>query len=582
MNSFATALKITLLEKPVLSVLLLAMLLTLPWIGLGDFYTKGEPREATEALSMLNDGNWILPMDYADEIGYKPPLMHWIIAGISFLSGSVSEWSSRLPSVLALIGMSLITLVFLQKRKNVQTGVISALILLTSFELHRYSLECRVDMTLAFFMSASLFGLFKWEEKGLKGYPILTVLCLGCACMVKGPIGAVLPVGIAALYYLLRGHAFWKVLWKSLLVALPALLILGVWYALAYQIKGESFLTVVFAENIGRFLGMKDQALGIQYTLGHQGPFWYYIPALLLGLMPWTLIPLLLLFVFKYKESWKNRLPFTWKRFVSMDAFTLFSVLVVIVFLFFYAFPSSKRSVYIMPLYPFAAYLLTKVYFWAEHFKPNLFKLLYRATVVVASILLLLSATAYFVDLSKLTAPWAFDAKTTYDIALFANAFRNPTLLGVFVWFLLLLVTVFFTYGIRSKNARTTIFGIFTVCIGIQVFLEGFLFPVYKNGYSLKPLAETLEKRYDLEHQGYVMNQLLEYRNIYGLNFYLGNHFKNFDVEQPASGFLVTGEKTLEKVRKNYLGRYLFKELERSNPFNELNDEIVVCQIIKL
>jgi 4-amino-4-deoxy-L-arabinose transferase-like glycosyltransferase len=478
--------------------------------------------------------------------------------------------------------MAMLTLVFLKKRKTVQTAVISALILLTCFELHRYSLESRVDMTLAFFMSASLFGLFKWEEKGLKGYPILTVLCLGCACLVKGPIGAVLPVGIAALFYLLRGRNFWNVLWKSLLVAFPALLILGVWYFLAYQIKGNSFLTVVFAENIGRFLGMNDQTLGIQYNLGHEGPFWYYIPALLLGLMPWTLIPIMILFVFKYKARWKNRLPKPWKRFVSMDAFTLFSVLVVLMFLLFYSIPSSKRSVYIMPVYPFAAYLLTKIYFWAEKFTPKLFTILYRVMAVVASILLLLSAFAYFVDLSTLTASLTHDAKTTYDIALFAHAFRNPTLISLFVWFLLLSVSVFFTYGIRSKNARTTIFGIFAVCISIQVFLEGSLFPVYKNGYSLKPLASALEKRYDLEHQGYVMNQLLEYRNIYGLNFYLGNHFKNFDVERPASGFLVTGEKTLEKVRNNYSNQYHFKELERSNPYNELNDEIVVCQIIKL
>ncbi|MCX6307441.1 MAG: dolichyl-phosphate-mannose--protein mannosyltransferase, partial [Bacteroidia bacterium] len=72
-----------------------------------------------------------------------------------------------------------------------------------------------------------------------------------------------------------------------------------------------------------------------------------------------------------------------------------------------------------------------------------------------------------------------------------------------------------------------------------------------------------------------------QYRNIYGLNFYLGNHLKNFDAKRPASGFLVTGEKTLEKLRKNYSDRYIFKELERSDPYNELNDEIVVCQIIK-
>jgi len=579
MNNFATALKITLLEKPVLSILLIAMLLTLPWIGSGDFYNKGEPREAAEALSMLNDGHWILPMDYADEMGYKPPLMHWMVAGISFLSGSVSEWSARLPSALALMGMALLTLLFLKKRTNIQSAVVSALILLTCFELHRYALECRVDMTLAFFMAASLFGLFKWVEQGLKGYPVWTVICLTCACLVKGPVGAVLPVGTVALFLLLQGHNFWKIFLKSILLALPPLLILSIWYVLAYQVKGESFLNVVFAENIGRFLGMKNQSLGITYNLGHEGPFWYYIPALFLGLMPWMLVPLLLMFTLKVK-NWEK--PALWKRFRSMDAFTLFSILVLVVFVVFYSLPSSKRSVYIMPVYPFAAYLLTNVFFWAEHARPKLFKLLYIVMVVVASSLLLLAATGFFFNLNTLTAPWVHDAKTAYDVNLFANALHSPTFLLVFLWLILLTVTVFFTYGIRSKNVRTTIFGIFTVCIGIQVFLEGALFPVYKNGYSLKPLATSLEKRYDLEHQGYVMNQLLEYRNIYGLNFYLGNHLRNFDLERPSTGFLVTGANTLDKVRKNYTGKYCFKELERSTQYNELNDEIVVCQIFKL
>ncbi|HET9570922.1 MAG TPA: glycosyltransferase family 39 protein [Bacteroidales bacterium] len=580
MNNIATALKITLLEKPILSILLISMLLTLPWIGIGEFYTKGEPREAAEALSMIQDGNWVLPMDYADEIGYKPPLMHWFIAGISLMAGSVSEWSSRLPSALGLIGMAMLTLIFLKKRKNVQTGVISALILLTCFELHRYSIECRVDMMLAFFMSASLFGLFKWEEKRLAGYPVLTVLCLACACLVKGPIGALLPVGIFGLYLLLRGNSFWKVLFKCLLVALPALLILGIWYVLAYQIKGDYFLNVVIAENIGRFLGMKDQALGITYNLGHQGPFWYYIPALILGLMPWSLIPIMLLFVIPYRKKWKS--SSLWQRFVTQDAFTLFSMLIVIVFVVFYSMPTSKRSVYIMPIYPFVAYLSTKIFFWAEHVKPVLFKILYWGAVVIAGFLLLLSFVAFFVDIRMLIGPLVQDAKTTYDVALFARAFKHPPILSVFLWFLLLSVTLFFTFGIRSKNVRTTIFGIFTVCIGIQVYLEGALFPVYKNGYSLKPLAETLGKKYDLEHQGYVMNQLLEYRNIYGLNFYLGNHFKNFDIERPKNGFLIAGEKSLEKVRKKYEGLYRFDVLECSTPYNELNDEIVVCQIIKL
>jgi len=575
-------LKKIVLEKPVLGVLLIAMLLTLPWIGLGDFYTKGEPREASEALSMLNDGNWVLPMSYADEIGYKPPLMHWMIAGISFLTGSVSEWTSRLPSALALIGMAMLTLVFLKKRKSVQTAVFSALILLTNFELHRYSLECRVDMTLAFFMSASLFGLYQWEEKGLKGFPVLTVIFLSCACLVKGPVGAILPVGVSGLYLLLRGYNFWKILWKSMLVLVPAFLILGIWYVLAYRVKGDYFLNVVFAENIGRFFRMENEALRIDYYLGHNGPFWYYIPALLLGLLPWSLLPLMALFGFRSETGWKERMLSLWKRIVSMDKFTLFSVLVVVLFIVFYSIPTSKRSAYIMPLYPFAAYLLTKVFSWAEQTRPKLFSILYSFLAVVASFLLLLMATAFFVDLNTLAALYVHDAKTVYDVSLFAQAFSHPSLLLVAVWVLLLFVTVFFTFRNHSKNIRTTIFGIFTVCIVILVFLESAAYPVYKDGYSLKPLASTLERKYDLEHQGYVMNNLLDYRNIYGLNFYLGNHFKNFDAERPTHGFLVTGESALEQIRKTYTGLYRFEVLERSDPHNELNDEIVVCQINKL
>lgn len=42
-------------------VLVLATMLTLPFIGMGHFYTRGEPREALVAMAMLDQGNFILP-----------------------------------------------------------------------------------------------------------------------------------------------------------------------------------------------------------------------------------------------------------------------------------------------------------------------------------------------------------------------------------------------------------------------------------------------------------------------------------------------------------------------------------------
>lgn len=41
-------------------IALLSMLVILPFLGETIFYSKGEPREAIVAFSMLESGNWIL------------------------------------------------------------------------------------------------------------------------------------------------------------------------------------------------------------------------------------------------------------------------------------------------------------------------------------------------------------------------------------------------------------------------------------------------------------------------------------------------------------------------------------------
>ena len=86
-------------------ILAIAAVTILPFIGLTEFNTKGEPREAVVALSMINDGNWILPINNGGDIPYKPPFFHWLIALFSLLPGYVSEFTARLPSALALIIM---------------------------------------------------------------------------------------------------------------------------------------------------------------------------------------------------------------------------------------------------------------------------------------------------------------------------------------------------------------------------------------------------------------------------------------------------------------------------------------------
>ena len=64
------------LQKPITMVIVICIISVLPWIGLGDFSTKGEPREAVVAYTMLEHGNWILPINNGGDIPYKPPFFH--------------------------------------------------------------------------------------------------------------------------------------------------------------------------------------------------------------------------------------------------------------------------------------------------------------------------------------------------------------------------------------------------------------------------------------------------------------------------------------------------------------------------
>lgn len=115
----------------------IAAVTLLPFLGETLFYSKGEPREAIVAVSMLNTGDWILPESNGDEIPYKPPFMAWCIAIFSLIHGHVTEYLSRLPSALALIGMILWCYGFFKRRISWTHAFAAGLITLTAFEVYR-------------------------------------------------------------------------------------------------------------------------------------------------------------------------------------------------------------------------------------------------------------------------------------------------------------------------------------------------------------------------------------------------------------------------------------------------------------
>ena len=137
----------------------ICILTLLPFLGLTDFHTKGEPREAIVAVSMLQSDNWVLPINNGGDIAYKPPLFHWAIALLSLPFGEVSEYTSRLPSALAAIIIAIVTFLFYARRRNNNLAFLTALLFLSCFEVHRAAMASRVDMVLTLFIVTSLYQL---------------------------------------------------------------------------------------------------------------------------------------------------------------------------------------------------------------------------------------------------------------------------------------------------------------------------------------------------------------------------------------------------------------------------------------
>ena len=205
----------------------------LPILGLTHFHTKGEPREAIVAVSMLQDGNWILPRNNGGDIAYKPPMYHWITAlgSAIFNEGEVNEYTSRLPSALATIIIASMMFLFYARREgNFNTAFLSAILFLSAFEVHRAATAARVDMVLTVFIVLALFQLYRWYEKGLKGVPLWAILFMSGATLTKGPVGIVLPCLVTGVFLLLRKEPFFRVCYKLLGAAVAACLLPAVWY----------------------------------------------------------------------------------------------------------------------------------------------------------------------------------------------------------------------------------------------------------------------------------------------------------------------------------------------------------------
>ncbi|MCM1005813.1 MAG: glycosyltransferase family 39 protein [Prevotella sp.] len=322
-----------------------------------DFSTKGEPREALVAVDMLKSGNWILPVDASGDMSYKPPMFHWLIVMFSLPFGHVSEFTSRLPSVLALTLLLMLTAKFCAREYGKGFGVLCAMFALTSFEMMRSGTIARVDMVLTLFMVGAMYALFYSAKSACRvGLWCLSVICMSAGVLTKGPVAILLPLATYWLWRMIGSGNFFKETALCVALALVSLIIPGIWYYAAWRQGGDGFLTLAMEENFGRFTGT------MSYD-SHVKPIWYNFTSLLIGLLPWSALALATLFSSKVRKS-VSQLRHIKQRWSNMSAEARYAFVSAVLIFVFYCIPKSKRSVYLLPMYPFMAYAMGSYAVW--------------------------------------------------------------------------------------------------------------------------------------------------------------------------------------------------------------------------
>ena len=328
------------------ALVLLCVTLYLPAAALTPFFTKGEPREALVVRQMVEEGDWILPKRPSASgwtIASKPPLFHWLGALVSRAAGRTSELSVRSASLV--LGTAAVLLLWVGGRAllSPHAAVAGAVVLATSFEWVRAASAARVDATLAALMTAALLIFYKgFVRDGLARLEALAAyLYVAGAALTKGPVGLVLPLLVLGTALLAQRKIRLLPRFRPLLGAFVILATVGVWYAGAWSLGGDAFFQKhVLRENLFRFLTAS------KLESGHEHPFYYYLPTLSAGFLPWT--PAVAAALWAALRSPKARRE-------PRIAFLLVWFGTV---LLFYSLASSKRSVYLLPLYPAGALLV--------------------------------------------------------------------------------------------------------------------------------------------------------------------------------------------------------------------------------
>lgn len=308
-------------------VLLLAALLFLPWIGKSALFDRDETSYAEIVREMRESHDWLLPRLNGKEFFEKPVLPFWFI-GAGYASFGVNEVGARIVSALFGIGTALLTASTGRRLFGPAAGMRAGVVVSSSLLFLLVSRSALTDPSFLFFFTAAIaFFVRAWQSHSSRAGPwIATYAAIGLATLCKGPAGVVLPLTIMGSFALREGGLASLRRLRPVLGLFVLTAVVVPWYAYAaWRTDGFSLREFVLRDNVGRYLAPMQH---------HAGPIWFYVPALFVAFLPWSVF-----------------LPGALRGPKQGEAYRL-TVLWTVIPLVFFSLAATKLPHYLLPIFP--------------------------------------------------------------------------------------------------------------------------------------------------------------------------------------------------------------------------------------
>jgi 4-amino-4-deoxy-L-arabinose transferase-like glycosyltransferase len=325
-----------------LPLLLLAALTFFAGLGRGAITDSDEAFYAESSREMVASGDWLTPY-YNYEPRFQKPVLYYWLTSATYLVVGASELGARLWAALAGVGLVLVTAAAGRRWYDESTGLLAGAIVATNFGYFSIGRMALPDLPLTFCITLAIWAALVStleQERSPRQFVIMAALGLGLGFLMKGPVGLIIPVLVIVPVLAIERRSIALTPSDIVLGFLVMIAVAVPWYVAMWITHGNAYLQSFFiGDNFERFATDR---------FNDPRPWWFYLPVVAGGLLPWT--PLALV--------WLGPIAQFLTRRRDIGTIDLRLLLWALLPLIFYSVSVGKQPRYVLPVLPPLALLL--------------------------------------------------------------------------------------------------------------------------------------------------------------------------------------------------------------------------------